>query len=133
MKSILIAAAVLTLSACSTMPGADPMKGGGTAPHDMAAMGDKDAMCAEHMKMMKDMQQKMSTKTPAERMAMMKEHMKMMPGGMGMPDAGKPPLNSGMGMKDTMLACRMDMMDMKMQMMMQMMVDRDAAMAPAVK
>lgn len=109
------------------------MKGGGTARHDMAAMGSKDPMCAEHMKMMKDMQQKMSTKTPAERTAMMKEHMKMMQGGMSMPEAGKPPMNSGMGMSDTMTACRMDMMDMKMQMMMQMMADRDAMPTPAAK
>jgi hypothetical protein len=133
MKSILIVAAVLTLASCASVPGADPVKGGGAVPHDMAAMGNRDAMCAEHMKMMKDMQQKMSTKTPGERMTMMKEHMKMMPGGMGMLEAGKSSMGSGMEMSGSMATCRMDMMEMKMQMMMQMMVDRDAAMAPPAK
>ncbi len=139
MKRILTIAAAALLTACSSMPGAGARMGGGNPAHDMAAMGGQDAMCADHMKMMQEMQQKMSgARTAEERTAMMQEHMKAMQGGMGMmgqmkpgmamPETGKPPM--AMGMHRGMTACRMDMMDMKMTMMMQMMMDRDT-MKPA--
>lgn len=121
MKRILIVAGTALLAACSSMPGPGARMGGAGGPaHDMAAMGNKDDMCAGHMKMMQDMQQKMAgAKTPEERTAMMQEHMKTMQG--------------GMGMQRGMTACRMDMMDMKMTMMMQMMMDRDQPKPPVTK
>jgi hypothetical protein len=145
MKRILIVAAAALLAACSSMPGPGARMGGTGGPaHDMAAMGDQDNMCADHMKMMQEMHQKMmGAKTPEERTAMMQEHMKAMQGGMGMmgqvkpgmamPEPGKPPMAAGMGMHRGMTACRMDMMDMKMTMMMQMMMDRDSAKPPSSK
>lgn len=145
MKRILIVAAAALLTACSSMPGPGARMGGAGGPaHDMAAMGNKDDMCAGHRKMMQDTHQKMmGAKTPEERTAMMQEHMKTMQGGMGMTgqmklgmamtDSGKPPMAGGMGMHRGVTACRMDMMDMKMTMMMQMMMDRDQAKPPATK
>jgi hypothetical protein len=81
------------------------------------------------MKSMQEMHDKMmAAKTPDERQALMAEHMKVMRDGMAMmggmsPGSGKS--GSTMPMGSDMMGQRMDMM----QMMMQMMMDREAATA----
>jgi hypothetical protein len=87
------------------------------------------------MKAMEEMHEKMqAAKTPEERQALMADHMKAMSDGMAMMDqmkAGKP--GTGMdGMHSDhheTMSRRMDMMEIMMQMMM----DREAALAPAAK
>ncbi|PNG46663.1 hypothetical protein WDL1CHR_04979 [Variovorax sp. WDL1] len=81
---------------------------------------------------MQEMHEKMrAAKTPAERQALMAEHMKSMQGGMAMMDQMKTPGTQGGGksMSPEMMGKRMEMMEMMMQMMM----DREAARAPAGK
>ena len=81
------------------------------------------------MKSMQEMHQKMmAAKTPEERQALMTEHMKSMQGGMAMMGQMKAPDAKGGGksMSPEMMGKRMDMMEMMMQMMM----DREAARAP---
>jgi hypothetical protein len=83
------------------------------------------------MKSMREMHDKlMAAKTPAERQALMAEHMKVMQDGMAMMGrmkGGKP--GHGMSMHHEMMDKRMDMMEMMMQMMM----DREAVRPPAAK
>ena len=93
------------------------------------------------MKMMHDMHQKMhAAQTPEERSALMKDHMKAMQDGvammaqmkddMSMQDAKMPSMGGAMqGTPHDMMVRRMDMMEMMMQMMM----DRDAVNLPAAK
>lgn len=84
------------------------------------------------MKSMQEMHEKMmATKTPEERQALMTEHMKSMQGGMAMMGQMKAPDAKGSGkpMSPEMMGKRMDMMEMMMQMMM----DREAARTPAGK
>ena len=84
------------------------------------------------MKSMQEMHEKMmAAKTPEERQALMTEHMKSMQGGMAMMGRMKAPDAKGGGksMSPEMMNKRMDMMEMMMQMMM----DREAAHAPAGK
>jgi hypothetical protein len=84
------------------------------------------------MKSMQEMHEKMmAAKTPEERQALMTEHMKSMQGGMAMMGQMKAPDAKGGGksVSPEMMGKRMDMMEMMMQMMM----DRDAARAPASK
>ncbi len=85
-----------------------------------------------HMKAMQATHEKMaSAKTPEERQALMAEHMKMMQDGMGMMKAmggmpGMSGMQSGKGMSGNM-AERQQMMEKRMEMMesmMQMMMDR---------
>jgi hypothetical protein len=82
----------------------------------------------KHMKAMQAMHEKMaSAKTPAEREALMAEHMKLMQEGMSMMGGmapGKAPANAAA--RQQMMEKRMDMM----QSMMQMMMDR-MPMSPA--
>jgi hypothetical protein len=84
------------------------------------------------MKSMQAMHEKMmAAKTPEERQALMADHMKVMHDGMGMMGQMKAPDGKG-GNSSTspeMMGKRMDMMEM----MMQMMLDREAARAPAGK
>lgn len=83
------------------------------------------------MKSMKDMHNKMmAAKTPEERQTLMDEHMKTMKesmGLMGQMKGGQPAMGmsskEGMPCQDNMMSKRMDMLEMMMQMMM----DRDAA------
>lgn len=86
------------------------------------------AMMDKHMKAMQAMHEKMAgAKTPAEREALMAEHMKLMQEGMSMMGGmapGKAPANAAA--RQQMMEKRMDMM----QSMMQMMMDR-MPMAPA--
>jgi hypothetical protein len=84
------------------------------------------------MKSMQEMHEKMmAAKTPEERQALMTEHMKSMQGGMAMMGQMKTPdaKGSGKSMSPEMMGKRMDMMEMMMQMMM----DREAARTPAGK
>jgi hypothetical protein len=94
------------------------------------------------MKAMEEMHAKMlAAKTPEERQALMADHMKVMRDGMAMMGqmrTGKPGSGmGGMGMEGMgamhgdheMMSSRMDMMEH----MMQMMVDRESAPAPAPK
>jgi len=84
------------------------------------------------MKSMQEMHERMmAAKTPEERQALMSEHMKSMQGGMAMMGRMKAPDAKGGGKSKSpeMMSKRMDMMEMMMQMMM----DREAARAPASK
>jgi hypothetical protein len=84
------------------------------------------------MKSMHEMHEKMmAAKTPEERQALMTEHMKSMQGGMAMMGQMKAPDAKGGGksMSTEMMGKRMDMMELMMQMMM----DREAARTPAGK
>jgi hypothetical protein len=84
------------------------------------------------MTSMQEMHEKMmAAKTPEERQTLMAEHMKAMQGGMAMMGQMKTPdaKGSGKSMSPEMMGKRMDMMEMMMQMMM----DREAARTPAGK
>lgn len=78
------------------------------------------AMMDKHMKTMQAMHEKMTNaKTPAEREALMAEHMKLMQEGMSMMGGmapGKAPANTAA--RQQMMEKRMDMMQSMMQMMM---------------
>jgi len=90
------------------------------------------AQMDKQMKSMQEMHEKMmAATTPEERQALMTEHMKSMQGGMAMMDQMKAPGAKGGGkpMSPEMMGKRMDMMEMMMQMMM----DREAARTPAGK
>jgi hypothetical protein len=127
MKLALLAAP-LVLAACANAPVAPDH----AAHHPPAAAaapahGQMDSM----MKSMQAMHDKMkAAKTAEERAALMKEHMKLMHEGMAMmgrmrggPAAGKGPMT----MDAEAMKRRMDMMEM----MMQMMIDREGAPSPA--
>ena len=92
------------------------------------------------MKSMQEMHDRMMTaKTPEERSALMKEHMMTMQDGMammgrmrdGMMGGGGMGMGGGNGMRmdPEMMGKRMDMMEMMMQMMM----DREAMKPPATQ
>jgi hypothetical protein len=84
------------------------------------------------MKAMQEMHEKMmAAKTPEERQALMAEHMKVMRDGMGMMGQMKAPDGKGANSPASpeMMGKRMDMMEMMMQMMM----DREATRSPAGK
>lgn len=142
-QRILIVASAVLLTACLSMPGPGARMGQGSPHHDMAAIDGSDAKCADDMKMMRELHQNaMGAKTPEERTAMMHDHMKAMQGAMGtmrqtkpgmaMQDSDKTPMASAQMNRGT-TACRMDMMDMKLTMMMQMMMDGDSAKVLATK
>ena len=105
---------------------------------------DRMAGMDAHMKAMQAMHDKMAAaRTPEERQALMAEHMKLMQEGMAMmggmgPGMGMGAMSGGKGkpggamspqMRQQMVEKRMDMM----QSMMQMMMDRMQAPAPASK
>ena len=84
------------------------------------------------MKSMQEMHEKMmAAKTPEERQALMTEHMKSMQGGMAMMGQMKAPDAKGgsKSMSPEMMGKRMDMMEMMMQMMM----DREAVRSAPAK
>lgn len=150
LKGILVVAAAVTLAGCSSFPGSGAKQAEEHDAHHPAAEAAPKvdpAKFDQQMKTMQEMHQKMmAAKTPAERAALMKDHMKAMQDGMammgqmggGMPMMG--PKGGGMrmqgggmswmpgGMQQDMMQ-RMDMMEM----MMQMMVDREAVVPPAAK
>ena len=93
------------------------------------ASAPSSAQMNSTMKSMQEMHDKMmAAKTPEERQALMADHMKAMQGGMGM--VGQ--MNGqqgGMSASPEMMGKRMDMMEMMMQMMM----DREAARSAPMK
>ena len=95
----------------------------------------KAAQMDAQMKSMRDMHDKMmAAKTPAERQALMADHLKAMQDGMTMMGQmkGAKPNRAPAGdmpMSPEMMGKRMDMMEMMMQMMM----DREAARDPSAK
>ncbi|HWI10278.1 MAG TPA: hypothetical protein VNU48_03025, partial [Burkholderiaceae bacterium] len=103
--------------------------GGASAPAAKSTPKAAPAAPAQmdmQMKSMQEMHEKMmAAKTPEERQALMTEHMKSMQGGMAMMGQMKAPDPKGGGksMSPEMMGRRMDMMEMMMQMMM----DREAA------
>ncbi|WP_374257807.1 hypothetical protein [Aquabacterium sp.] len=85
------------------------------------AMGtDKMAAMDQHMKSMQAMHEKMmSSPTPEARQALMAEHMKMMQEGMTMmKQMGGKGMKGDMASRQQMMEKRMDMMESMMQMMM---------------
>jgi len=101
------------------------------APGTSKAPKVPPAQMEMQMKSMQAMHQKMmDAKTPDERQALMGEHMKAMQDGMAM--MGQMHTSDGKGgarMSPEMMGKRMDMMEMMMQMMM----DRDGMKPPAAK
>jgi hypothetical protein len=92
------------------------------------ASAPSSAQMGSTMKSMQEMHDKMmAAKTPEERQALMADHMKAMQGGMGMMGQMKSE-QGGMSAGPEMMAKRMDMMEMMMQMMMDREVVRSAPM-----
>ncbi|HEX6703779.1 MAG TPA: hypothetical protein VF169_03385 [Albitalea sp.] len=106
-------------SAPAPAPKAPTSKPQKAAPSSTASDTTMKSMRAMHDKMM-------AAKTAAERQALMADHMKAMQDGMAMMGQMK---GEKAGMSSEAMAKRMDMMEMMMQMMM----DREAAHAPAAK
>ena len=137
-KTSLATALVATLSACAPMtpaPAAGGMPGMASPP---AAMTDRMAMMDTHMKAMREMHDKMArARTPEERNALMAEHMKLMQDGMAMMGGMGPGGMRGMGGMGAMSgdgAGHQQMMEKRMEMMqsmMQMMMDRMPAGPPS--
>ena len=120
--------AALLLAGCSSLPGSAGKQAEEHAAHHppKAAAKGEDAKADQQMKTMQEMHQKMqAAKTPEERAALMKDHMKAMQDGMAMMGRMKGGMSMGGGMSTDpdMMKRRMDMMEMMMQMMM----DREAA------
>lgn len=124
----------LALAGCAT----------GTMPEEHAAHHPPGATAAapatptpgQMDSMMKSMQEThdkmMAAKTPEERGQLMQEHMKLMQAGMAMMGrmrGGKGGMGGGMAMGPEMMGRRMDMMEM----MMKMMVDREAMKPPEAR
>jgi hypothetical protein len=133
-KISLAAALVATLSACAQTP-TTPMPGMASPP---AAMNDRMAMMDKHMQAMREMHDKMArARTPEERNALMAEHMKLMQDGMSMMGGMGPGGMKGMGGMGAMsgdMAGHQQMMEKRMEMMqsmMQMMMDRMPAAPPS--
>ena len=100
----------------------------------VAAANEAAAKADRQMGAMRDLHAKMAAaKTPQERTALMDEHMKAMQGGMAMMGAmnGKGDMSAApaAGSAHDTMTRRMDMMEMMMQMMM----DREALKPPASK
>lgn len=140
----LSALALLLLGGCTTMPGSFPTEADEHAAHHPAGTSTAPAPAGydQQMKMMQEMHRKMAAaKTAEERTALMKDHMTTMQDGMGMMGQmgqmrggmmGGPTMGSGkppMPMDPETMKRRMDMMEM----MMQMMVDREGMKPPMAK
>ena len=123
----------LGLTGCATGPREEDHAAhhppGPAAARGAPTPGQMDAM----MKSMQEMHDKMmAAKTPEERAKLMQEHMKLMQDGMAMMGQmrggkGGMGMGGGMSMGPEMMGKRMDMMEM----MMKMMVDREAMKPPA--
>jgi hypothetical protein len=139
--ALTVLGAALALAGCATGPTADdhaahhPPESATAAP-GQPTPGQMDSM----MKSMQEMHDRMMTaKTPEERSALMQEHMMTMQDGMammgrmrdGMMGGGGMGMGGGNGMRmdPEMMGKRMDMMEMMMQMMM----DREAMKPPATQ
>jgi hypothetical protein len=131
----LIAAATLAVSSSSVLA-ATEAEHAGHHPAEKTAAVDTTKY-DQNMGRMMEMHQKMqAAKTPEERTSLMKEHMAsmqggmammdQMKGGMSMPGAKKSSGKGDMPMSHQSMQRRMDMMEMMMQMMM----DREPVAAP---
>jgi hypothetical protein len=128
--------ASLALAGCATGPkeedhAAHHPPGAAAAAPAAPTPGQMDSM----MKSMQEMHDRMmAAKTPEERTRLMQEHMKLMQDNMAMMGRmhggkGGMGMSGGMRMSPDMMGKRMDMMEMMMKMMM----DREAMKAPAAK
>lgn len=130
MKLIIGSIALATLTGCATAVGSDA-KDEHKGHHPPASPAAAAPVAYEQqMAAMREMHRKMAAaKTPEERAALMKDHRQSMQDGMAM--MGR--MREGMGAKGSMamdpetMKRRMDMMEMMMQMMM----DREATKPPA--
>lgn len=107
----------------ASAPAPAPVAAAGKPPGNASAQVPSDATI-NSMREMHD--RMMAAKTAEERQALMADHMKAMQDGMAMMKRMK---GDQKGMSSDALSKRMDMMEMMMQMMM----DREAARAPAAK
>jgi hypothetical protein len=122
------------------MPGSAPKEAEEHAGHHPAGTVPAPAPAGydQQMKMMQEMHQKMAAaKTPEERAALMKDHMKAMHEGMGMMGQMRD-MMGGKGMGSGKSAMPVDPETMKrrmdmMEIMMQMMMDREGTKPPASK
>jgi len=129
--------AVASLVGCASMPGNAPKEPEEHAAHHPAGVASGAPAPAQYdrqMKMMQEMHQKMAAaKTPEERAALMADHMKTMREGMAMMGQMHGGTMGGgpgpMSADPEPMKRRMDMMEMMMQMMM----DRDGAKLSATK
>ncbi len=137
-----IAVALALLAGCSSMPGAYGRDAADHASHHpQGAVAPAPPGFEPQMQAMQEMHRKMAAaRTPEERAALMNDHMKTMQQGMAMMGrmrggmmgdamglgAGKEPPGGGMPMDADTMKRRMDMMDM----MMQMLLDRETTMPP---
>lgn len=130
MKLIIGSIALATLTGCATAVGSDA-KDEHKGHHPPASPAAAAPVAYEQqMAAMREMHRKMAAaKTPEERAALMKDHRQSMQDGMAM--MGR--MREGMGAKGSMamdpetMKRRMDMMEMMMQLMM----DREATKPPA--
>jgi predicted membrane-bound mannosyltransferase len=131
----LIAAATLAVSSSSVLAATEAEHAGHHPAEKTAAV--ETTKYDQNMGRMMEMHQKMqAAKTPEERTSLMKEHMAsmqggmammdQMKGGMSMPGAKKSSGKGDMPMSHQSMQRRMDMMEMMMQMMM----DREPVAAP---
>lgn len=133
--------ALTLLAGCSAMPGSkEADEHSAHHPAGSAAAAQAPAGYDQQMKMMQEMHRKMAeAKTPDERAALMRDHMKTMQDGMAMMGQMRGGMmGGGMGMGDGKATMPMDPAAMKrrmdmMEMMMQMMMDRDGMKPPAAK
>lgn len=132
----LITAATLAAAAGAVLAATEAEHAGDHPAQKTAAV--VTTKCDQSMDRMTDTHQKMrAAQTPEERASLMKEHMESMQSGMAMvdqmkvvvsmPGAKKGSTKGGMPMSHQSMQRRMNMMEMMMQMMM----DREPAMAPA--
>ncbi len=126
----------LLLAGCAT--GSKPDDHAAHHPSGAAAATPATPTPGQMDSMMKSMQEThdkmMATKTPEERVKLMNEHTKLMQDGMAMmgqmrSGKGGMGMDGGMPMSPDMMGKRMDMMEM----MMKMMVDREAMKPPGAK
>ena len=115
--------------------GASAPSSGVKAPSKAPPKAIAPTQIGVQIKSMREMHDKMmAAKTPEERAALMKDHMKAMQDGMAMLGQmkgakGRMGMGGGMVMSPEMIGQRMDMMEMMMQMMM----DREAARPSATR
>jgi len=140
--NILAVSAAVALAGCSSFPGWGAKQAEEHEAHhpaaDTAPKVDPGKFDQQTKRMQEMHQKMMAAKTPAERAALMKDHMKVMQDGMammGQMGGDMPMRGGGMSAKPggpSMHNNMMQRMDM-MEMMMQMMVDREAAIPPGAK
>jgi hypothetical protein len=131
----LIAAATLAIASSSALA-ATEAEHAGHHPAEKTAAVDTTKYDQSMGQMMEIHQKMQAAKTPEERASLMKEHMvamrsgmammEQMKGGMSTPGAKKSSAKGGMPMSHQSMQRRMDMMEMMMQMMM----DREPVAAP---